>query len=77
MLSTWYTKGIDYIHIKEYALPFDKLVIIHAGILVIYPPHPRFIRQLEKKRISIYRAHSRQIDTISLSWLVKWLMYAI
>ena len=38
MLSTCYTKGIDYIHIKEYALPFDKLVIIHAGILVIYPP---------------------------------------
>lgn len=43
MLSTCYTKGIDYIHIKGYALPFDKLVL-HAGMLHAY----RYIRQLEK-----------------------------
>lgn len=57
MLSTCYTKGIDYIHIRGYALPFDKLAT-HAGML--YMPTAIFgnWKRIYHKHIDIY-FHSR------------------
>lgn len=53
MLSTCYTKGIDYIHIRGYALPFDKLAT-HAGML--YMPTAIFgnWKRIYHKHIDIF-----------------------